>query len=792
MSRPEQNSFQTLVTLEDNYLTSKNIDLLDAAISAHEDALHTLTRNLALLKNHRNSLSATWRLPIEVISRIMFVVTQLSIKEINESDVYPPPQRIPVPLILGQICSAWRCLARRLPELWATIPLAVSRSRYDTQIALLDDWLGRAGEIQDLSIILTLAHDDSELYHFQNCPPRAVLEKLYKRSHQWHTFYSTLPNLCFQDLFKGVYGNLGRLDTLVLNRSGRSPFQVGLGNVIHVNTGGLHSLGGQGTNVVVQAGPSVNGVFVNGVMVNGETHGGPPNGQGILPIHLPTTNTSSPSPPKIKSPWFMLSKTPSLKTVILPESLSPFDIPLPWVNLTYLELRTVSLSDCLHVLSCTPRMTSFTFHGIFSPSSINISFVNLSTTFSSSSSTTSGHGHLQCQRIQLNELRHFSVFSDHVNLSRFLNALVTPVLCAFGFKCTTGAIGGVLTEITKLGERSGWHELYDDDDRHHAGRLKKLEICVPSVGVAEETIVGWLMSPFDARSRIDVSSGDVSSGSGDDDAITARIQNMIEELVLESWQVDVAGLSDSFLIKMNPERRVRWIKPYSYPLDNLRPGPPVEQLTSSPSCSTSVLSTRPGIASDQAAIPVNVPTRRDEDEGDEGDDDEIRDVVEQVVQISLGGSVPLHEVLLPNLTAMTYRGALSFTPKVLKETIYARWNRKRRTRTRGVPKPMTINADHSGIGSGIQIVGKGKERMDTAAAAAAAAVEKEEKEKEEEEEEEEYFPTAELKAFDVRAPEMAVEDLKELIDEETKLAFREMLREGFCLSVETKKGLMAF
>jgi len=124
----------------------------------------------------------------------------------------------------------------------------------------------------------------------------------------------------------------------------------------------------------------------------------------------------------------------------------------------------------------------------------------------------------------LNELRHFSVFSDHVNLSRFLNALVTPVLCAFGFKCTTGAIGGVLTEITKLGERSGWHELYDDDDRHHAGRLKKLEICVPSVGVAEETIVGWLMSPFDARSRIDVSSGDVSSGSGDDDAITARIQ----------------------------------------------------------------------------------------------------------------------------------------------------------------------------------------------------------------------------------------------------------------------------
>jgi len=173
----------------------------------------------------------------------------------------------------------------------------------------------------------------------------------------------------------------------------------------------------------------------------------------------------------------------------------------------------------------------------------------------------------------------------------------------------------------------------------------------------------------------------------------------------------------------------------------------------------------PGITRDQAAIPVDVPRR------DDGDD-EIRDVVEQVVQIPLGGSIPPHEILLPNLIAMTYRGALSFTPRVLKETIYARWNRKR-----GVPKPMSINADHNGSENGI--VGKGKERMDMNT-------------QEEKKEEKEYFPTAELKAFDIRAPEMVLEDLKGLIDEETKLAFREMLREGFCLSVETKKGLMAF
>ena len=768
MFNPEQlkqDVFRTLSVPEDIYLTSKDQDFIDTEISAHEKLLHTLAQRLAKLKHHRNSLSGTWRLPIEVLGRIMFVATQLSIKEMNESDVYPPPQRIPVPLILGQVCSTWRDLAWSLPELWATIPLAVSRSCYEKQISLLDGWLERAGEVQDLYIILTLAYDDSELQYFQDYPPRAVLEKLYKRSHQWHTFYSTLPNLCFQDLFKDVYGSLGRLDTLVLNRSGRlafeQAFQVGLGNgnVIHVNTGGIHNLGGagggQGTNVVVQAGPGVNvmqnGVFVNGVMIN--------DGQGMLPINITTTNSllaSSISSTRMKSPWFMFSEAPSLRTVILPESFSPFDIPLPWVNLTYLELRTISLVDCLHVLSCTPHMISFNFHGIFSASSINIhttmSFFNHSTTFS-----TSGYGNRDGQgqqRIQLNELRKFSIFSDQVNLSRLLNALVTPMVYALGFKCTTGTIGSVLSEITKLGERSSWYEL--NDGSSGVGGLRKLEICVPSVGAAEEAIVGWLMSAssFNTSLSINASSGDAMG----------RIQEIIEELVLESWQADVAGLSDSFLIKMNPERRVRSVKPYSYPLDDkespLRRDHLKKFSTSDPR-STSTGPT-PGIRnSTHTAIAVERTASTDE----------IRDIVEQLVQVPQGISVQPHEILLPNLTAMTYRGALSFSPKVLKETIYTRWNRKSRMRT--VPRLIKVDDDDVDDESGI-LEGRRREAKEQIMVM----------------EEKEYFLTAELKAFDVHAPE--TEDLKELIDEETNLVFRKMLSEGFCLSIETKRGLMVF
>lgn len=57
-------------------------------------------------------------------------------------------------------------------------------------------------------------------------------------------------------------------------------------------------------------------------------------------------------------------------------------------------------------------------------------------------------------------------------------------------------------------------------------------------------------------------------------------------------------------------------------------------------------------------------------------------------------------------------------------------------------------------------------------------------------EDEEHSLTMGLKAFGVHAPDM--EDFKKPINEETNLAFRQMFRERLCLSVETKKGLLAF
>ncbi|KAF5363783.1 hypothetical protein D9756_000096 [Leucocoprinus leucothites] len=782
---------QVLSISEDIYLDSKDQCFLDAEIAHHESLLHSLAQRIATLKNHRNSLSRTWLLPIEVIGKIMLMATQLSIKEMNESEVYPPPlhQRIPVPLVVGQVCSAWRSLAWRLPELWATIPLAISRSCYEKQILLLDDWLDRAGDIQDLYIILTLAHDDSELQYFRDYPPKAVLEKLYKRSNQWHTFYSTLPNLCFQDLFKDVYRKLERLDTLVLNRSGRLAFEqafnIGNGNVVTV-TGGINNLGGGGgigigaaggPNVVVQPGPGgvnviQNGVFVNGIMVNGGGGGAhiPPNNPAMVPINITTTNSSpSSTSTRHKSPWFMLSSAPLLRTVILPESLSPIEVPLPWTNITHLELRTVPLDDCLKILSYTSYIASFNFQGIFSSSASNMmsiqTFFHAGHGFGINTHLGGGHGYgggAQRQKhLRLPELRKFSVFSDPINLTRFMGSLIVPRVYALEFKCTTGSITNVLNEITRLGERSGW--AYDHDNNDGTG-LRKLGIYVPSVGQAEELIMAWLMG--------DTSVPGLNAGGGEWGQ--GRMGEVLEELVLESWQADVEGLSDKFLVKMNPERRVRCVKTFSYELENPPPSlsgvqdssAPVPGSTSSSNSTISTISTtssantsssgsstrEPGIV---APGWVDVPT------------DEIREPIEQLVQVPQGEFVQPHEILLPNLVAMTYRGTLSFNPRTLKEMIYARW--RRMSRKRSVPKLIRVGDASPVVGVRRGEVGMGEYVIM---------------------EDEEYFPTVELKAFDVSAPDM--EDFKEPIDEETNLVFRQMLREGFCLSVETKRGLLAF
>jgi hypothetical protein len=460
-------------------------------------------------------------------------------------------------------------------------------------------------------------------------------------------------------------------------------------------------------------------------MVNGATFGPvppPPNGVPLTGINLDTSPTS-----RRRNPWYMLSSAPNLRTVVLPEALNPTDIMLPWSNLTHLEVRTIPIDDCLRVLQWTPNIASFDFHGIFSGP----------LTF------------LPAPHIYLPSLYKFNIFSDPSNLARLLNSLTVPNLYAVNFKSTTGTLALVTAQLTQLIQRSGCV-------------LKKLGVCIPSIGKSEEQITEFCMGE--------------------------EVREGLEELCLESWQVDVEGLSDSFLRKLNPERRVRSLKSFSYELGGPSGGRDSAYASGGSSSSGSGASSlnpssgesSSGSHSNEALIIapgwVDVPT------------DEIREVVEQLVEVPNGEYVEPQEILLPNLAAMTYRGMLSFSPQVLKDTLLARWKRKSRRRT--VPRLITIpdspeperrlsplvggsdlNADFGGVTGGDWVRDEQMLREVVIM------------------EEEEYFPTVKMTEFEIYAPET---EFKVSIIEETNLVFREMLREGFYLCVETKRGMLAF
>ncbi|EKM79787.1 hypothetical protein AGABI1DRAFT_127469 [Agaricus bisporus var. burnettii JB137-S8] len=678
----KQNITDVLAVEDDFYLNTTDEDLIDAEISAHEVLLHSLTERIAALKNHRNSLSRAWRLPVEVLSDIMFAATNISIKESNEAEVYPTT--LPVPLVLGQVCTAWRELAWKLPELWATIPLAIDKSRYSKQAALLDEWLTRAGDRQELYIIITLCKDESELQYWRDYPPKEILSRLYRCSNQWHTFYSTVPNLCF-DLLASVHKKLNRLHTLILHRSGRFPYEI---------HGGLQNLGHPAQFAIGP--PVIPGAIVN---VNNGAGAAAPGGaaQPQQPLQVPIQNIMQPPGPlggisldddfsHQRNPWYMLSDAPSLRNVVLPDALHPCDISLPWSKLTHLEVRTIPIDDCLRVLQLTPRIVSFDFHGIFSGPLIIFPTPHL----------------------HLNHLRKFSIFSDPTNLSRFLGALTTPNLSSINFKSTTGSLSIVTSQLTQLVQRSGC-------------RMKQLKICIPSIGKSEEQIVRCLM--------------------GDE-------FRWVEELGLESWQADVEGLSDSFLRKMNPERRVRSVRTYSYPIESSSSGVADGSIGGSGGGSA---------ASGGSGGPVIISPG-----WVEGPRDEIREPAEQEVEVPEGEWVEPHEILLPNLLVMSYKGTLSFTPQVLKDTLLARW--KRKTRKRTVPQLVSLTNSNEGVDEAEEVWIF--------------------------EEEEDWYPTAELSAFEIIAPEEM--DFRQPIDKETNLVFRQMLRDGFYLSIETKRGVLAF
>ncbi|KAJ2919673.1 hypothetical protein MD484_g712, partial [Candolleomyces efflorescens] len=98
------------------------------------------------------------------------------------------------PLVLGQICRHWRDIVLSTPHLWSWVLIRLYRSKYDSQLEILKNWIGHTSSNQPLTIELSFEDEDA----WVSKPPHELLQILLKESHRWRSIDLTLPEACYQ------------------------------------------------------------------------------------------------------------------------------------------------------------------------------------------------------------------------------------------------------------------------------------------------------------------------------------------------------------------------------------------------------------------------------------------------------------------------------------------------------------------------------------------------------------------------------------------------------------------
>ncbi|KAJ7122991.1 hypothetical protein C8R44DRAFT_876181 [Mycena epipterygia] len=195
---------------------------LDAQISILEEERETIRRKM------RRISYPVLELPPELTSEIFLLCLP---------DLPSDPSPLEAPLLLLEICTAWREIALRTPALWASFNLR--DILYGKTLAFqgemggkrLLDWLRRAGSAP---LDLKIRHADpqpgtSPESHVTPPPATNMFLELCKRAPQWHDVDLTIP---FQDLaleciklaLEGKLNTLKRLSLHVWERG--SPLSI--------------------------------------------------------------------------------------------------------------------------------------------------------------------------------------------------------------------------------------------------------------------------------------------------------------------------------------------------------------------------------------------------------------------------------------------------------------------------------------------------------------------------------------------------------------------------------------
>lgn len=185
----------------------KDLLKLDLEIARVQVVIDQLSQDRSALDSylmdHRALLSPARRMPPEVVTEIFMRCLE------DGSDPHSSSSKNRIPLLLSQICRAWRSVALSTPRLWSSLATTFTESNQMSKAALTEIWLSRSGACP-----LTLSMLSSEDVFNQ-----IVMDMIIPYSRRWKSVDLRLPKSVLGLLNKLPKDSLPLLESLTLRFS---------------------------------------------------------------------------------------------------------------------------------------------------------------------------------------------------------------------------------------------------------------------------------------------------------------------------------------------------------------------------------------------------------------------------------------------------------------------------------------------------------------------------------------------------------------------------------------------
>ncbi|KZP04238.1 hypothetical protein FIBSPDRAFT_1054816 [Athelia psychrophila] len=188
-------------------------EIAHAAVSAADQDILRLEAELrrkrserrAFVIAHKAFISPIRRTPPEIITEIFLHYVEGNL-------------RSPVPL--ASICKRLRFIALSSPQLWASFRMSINHNNVESQTALAEMCLSRAGKYPlniNLESHYELSVNQIPAYEFTTMKP--LMDAFVARCEQWRTIELTLPPDLIKYLSEGATNGLDRLEKLTLGHN---------------------------------------------------------------------------------------------------------------------------------------------------------------------------------------------------------------------------------------------------------------------------------------------------------------------------------------------------------------------------------------------------------------------------------------------------------------------------------------------------------------------------------------------------------------------------------------------